>query len=516
MIFLGSFVTMVTSPSHTFTIDFDSSDLAIPYTGTMLNNEYSYNVNVDANSSATFTVNVTSVTGNPDMVIVMVDPNSGAFWAIDDAKTLELGENTVDWGPFGDPVGLKYMIRVDADDSVTFDSFIATDGSGSSGSGDSGSGDSGSGSSTDSGISVTDAVSINFNDGVTGTTDVAYIGSHAGENQYGYAMDVAAGGSVTFDVNATAITGDPRMQITMWNGANPTEYWAASDSVDLATGLNSLSWGPFDSNVHLKFLILLDSDDTVSLDSYVVSDGSGSSGGGGSVTNGVRFVFESESGGNPAYDFETNSVEITGNTSQAYSITIPAYTDTGSGNTFSSMLLYAIGADQPIVVSDVTLTVDGVTYGGSGANSLLFNNIFGGVDIDEDSFTYTFLSTSQSWGGFALSTAQANSLPTSGLVFDSDATLTFSAYLSDGAVNLPPEYDGETAFSNGSIDTSEDTGTGRDGDAPYRWSAYTTWFELATGDTQGGWAGGDNWSWLSDLPATWDNGVITLGPDCIL
>ena len=65
-------------------------------------------------------------------------------------------------------------------------------------------------------------------------------------------MDVAAGGSVTFDVNATAITGDPRMQITMWNGANPTEYWAASDSVDLATGLNSLSWGPFDSNVHLK------------------------------------------------------------------------------------------------------------------------------------------------------------------------------------------------------------------------------------------------------------------------
>ena len=68
--------------------------------------------------------------------------------------------------------------------------------------------------------------------------------------------------------------------------------------------------------------------------------------------------------------FETDSVEITSESSQAYSITIPAYTDTGSGNTFSSMLLYAIGADQPIVVSDVTLTVDGVTYGGSGSDSL--------------------------------------------------------------------------------------------------------------------------------------------------
>ena len=94
---------------------------------------------------------------------------------------------------------------LDSDDTVSLDSYVVSDGSGNSGSG----------SSSDSGISVTDAVSINFNDGVTGTTDTAYNGSHAGENQYGYAMDVAAGGSVTFDVNATAITGDPRIQITM-------------------------------------------------------------------------------------------------------------------------------------------------------------------------------------------------------------------------------------------------------------------------------------------------------------
>ena len=71
------------------------------------------------------------------------------FWAIDDPKTLELGENTVDWGPFegAGQKGLEYMIRVDADDSVTFDSFVASDGSGSTGSGGSGSG-----SSSDSGI----------------------------------------------------------------------------------------------------------------------------------------------------------------------------------------------------------------------------------------------------------------------------------------------------------------------------------------------------------------------------
>ena len=83
----------------------------------------------------------------------------------------------------------------------------------------------------------------------------------------------------------------------------------------------------------------------------------------------------------------------------------------------------------------------------------------------------------------------------------------------DGDVTLPPEYDGETAFSNGNIDTSEDTGTGRDSDPPYKWSGYVEWFNLEGGDTKGTWLGGDNWGDLADLPATWNNGVITLAPN---
>ena len=73
-----------------------------------------------------------------------------------------------------------------------------------------------------------------LSDGVTGTTDIAYIGSHAGENQYGYSMD-ESGGSVTFDVNATAITGDPRNKLQC-GMVLTLQYWAASDSVDLTTG----------------------------------------------------------------------------------------------------------------------------------------------------------------------------------------------------------------------------------------------------------------------------------------
>ena len=48
------------------------------------------------------------------------------------------------------------------------------------------------------------------------------------------------------------------MQIQCLNPADGTsEYWAASDSVDLVSGANSLSWGPFDANVHLEIPILL-------------------------------------------------------------------------------------------------------------------------------------------------------------------------------------------------------------------------------------------------------------------
>jgi len=259
----------------------------------------------------------------------------------------------------------------------------------------------------------------------------------------------------------------------------------------------------------------LDAGEAITIDSFVVTDSgdnSGSGGGSGSSdTTGVRFVFEEVPGGNAAYNYETETVEVTSTTPEAFSINIPVYEN--PLDTFENMLLYAVGEDQSIKVTDVTLIVNGTTYGGSGADSLLFSNIFGGVAIDESNFTYTFLSTSESWGGFALSNSQIDAWPTSGLLLNNGATLTFTANLVDNPVDLPPLYNGETAFSNGVIDTSGDTGTGRDDDPAYKWSAYVSWFELEAGDTKGAPAGGDNWGRLSDLPATWNNEVVTLAPN---
>lgn len=281
------------------------------------------------------------------------------------------------------------------------------------------------------------------------------------------------------------------------SGSTPTEYTIEIPSQNENTFSSFL------------FFIAANSQDTpILLGDVVISDDEGEAV---TISNGVRFVFEEISGGTAAYTHNTETVEITNTEPQSYSITLPAYSDPAA--TFENMLLYAVGADQPITVTDVTLNVGGITYGGSGEESLVFSNIFGGVSIDDVTKTYTFLSTSASWGGFALSNDQVAEFPTNGLVFDQEATLTFTANWADTTVTLPPVYNGETAFSNGIIDTDEDVGTGRDGDPAYKWSAYVSWFTLEAGDTKGTYAGGDSWSQLSDLPATWDNGVITLMPN---
>ena len=279
------------------------------------------------------------------------------------------------------------------------------------------------------------------------------------------------------------------------SGSTPTEY-----TIDIPSqGANTFS----------SFLFyIVDRDTPVLLGDVIVSDDEGELV---TINNGVRFVFEATPGGGPEYAFTTATTAVTSTTPQSFSVEIPAYSDPTA--TFESMLLYAIGADQPITVKDITLTVGGVTYGGSGAESLIFNNIFGGVSIDESTYTYTFLSTSTSWGGFALANDQVAEFPTNGLVFSQPATLTFTAHWADTEVTLPPEYNGETAFSNGIINTDEDVGTGRDDDPAYKWSAYVSWFTLEEGDTKGTPAGGDNWGDLADLPATWSNGVITLAPN---
>lgn len=340
--------------------------------------------------------------------------------------------------------------------------------------------------------------------GFANADNSAYPFSFSSPGQISFTASVPSGG--TADVRF-------RFEYLPWPNVTPdydTEVVTISGSTDTVYTIDIPSQG---ENTFSSFLFFInDRDNPVKLGDVVVSDDAGAPSGGTTPDNGISFLFEEATGGAATYSFTTDIAEVTGTDPQSYSITIPAYTDPAA--TFEGVVLKVTGADQAIAVNDVTLTVGGVTYGGSGADSMVFDIAFGGVAYDSNGNAYTHLSTAESWGGFLWNATQsAAELPADGLVFADTATITFTANLVEGAVSLPPAYDGETAFSNGVIDTSEDTGTGRDSDPPYRWSAYVSWFTLEAGDTQGTYVGGDAWGQLGDLPATWNNGVITLAPN---
>ena len=342
--------------------------------------------------------------------------------------------------------------------------------------------------------------------GFANADNSAYPFSFSSPGQISFTASVPSGG--TADVRF-------RFEYLPYPNVTPdynTEVVTISGSTDTVYTIDIPSQG---ENTFSSFLFFInDRDNPVKLGDVVVSDDAGApTSGGTGPDNGISFMFEEATGGAATYSFTTDIAEVTGTSPQSYSITIPAYADNPAA-TFEGVVLKVTGSDQTIAVNDVTLTVDGVTYGGSGADSMVFDIAFGGVSYDSNNNSYTHLSTAETWGGFLWNATQsAAELPADGLVFSDTATITFTANLVDGDVTLPPEYDGETAFSGGVVDTSGDTGSGRDDDPPYRWSAYVSWFTLEAGDTQGTYVGGDNWGALGDLPATWNNEVITLSPN---
>ena len=239
------------------------------------------------------------------------------------------------------------------------------------------------------------------------------------------------------------------------------------------------------------------------------------------IETGLYFKFEDvvDSNGAPEHYIQLNEVEVTNTTPQSYSITVPAYSD--PDQVFRSMLFYVVGVDQSLVLSDVTLSVGNNTYGGSGTDSLVFRTQYGGAqEVDDIAKVYGVPTGSETWAGYKLGNPELGAIQDNsdgGLTFSEDATLTFTAYLSDDPIGANPDYVGETAFSAGNIDTSGDSGSGiiADGADPYKWSASVTYFDVNSDDTEGAFGGHvATWSPLSNLPATWDsNDVITLAPN---
>ena len=157
--------------------------------------------------------------------------------------------------------------------------------------------------------------------------------------------------------------------------------------------------------------------------------------------------------------FNTAAVTVSGATEATYTVAIPAQ---AAANTFSSFLMYVTDLDVDVVVTDVTVTAatgdsttgDTVTEATSAVAGPWEG--FGGALGDNETFTYSVPTGSESWAGFANDNAAI--YPFS---FANGGTITFTGSVPSGAdVNVNfrferlPHPDVEPSFNTAAVTVS--------------------------------------------------------------
>jgi uncharacterized surface protein with fasciclin (FAS1) repeats len=132
----------------------------------------------------------------------------------------------------------------------------------------------------------------------------------------------------------------------------------------------------------------------------------------------VRFRFEYKPfpDVDPAYD--TANVLIDSAEAKQYTIDIPSQ----GANTFSSLLLYIVERDSPVMVSDVVVSSEAAQEAPTNDATADFTaGAFGNSVVDAETQTYTFPSGAEGWAGFA------NNAEIYPLSFEAGGYVTFSA-----------------------------------------------------------------------------------------
>ena len=185
---------------------------------------------------------------------------------------------------------------------------------------------------------------------------------------------------------------------------------------------------------------------TTSLGAYVVSE---------ETEKEVRFVFQTAPHPNNIPEYSTDSVIVSLSGTNSYSLNVPAYSD--PSHEFENLLMYI--ADQggkALRIDDITLSKNGSTYkGGTGADSLIFEENFGsseyGVNSDGQNF-YNYPFGAANWAGFAVLGQAETTYP---LVVDQDITITFTAEAIEAA-DMPGAPDSNPIPNSDFTDGNDD------------------------------------------------------------
>jgi len=169
----------------------------------------------------------------------------------------------------------------------------------------------------------------------------------------------------------------------------------------------------------------------------------------GEVNVNFKFEFNPYPDVNP--NFATENVLISGTEEKTYTVDIPAQGD----QTFSSLLMYIVERDIPVVVKDVSITQKAAEAPGV---DVLFKGVFDGSTYDETTNTFEWPSAAADWAGFSNDTTTVYPL-----TFSEAGKVNFNASVPSGGdvvvrfrieanpyPNTEPSYNTDTTVVSGS------------------------------------------------------------------
>ena len=176
--------------------------------------------------------------------------------------------------------------------------------------------------------------------------------------------------------------------------------------------------------------------------------------------------------------FSTDNVTISGAEEKSYTVEFAA---TGE-NTYASLLMYIVERDQTVMIKDVVVTQNAATPAGS---LMDMSGTFGDVGYNAETNGFNFLSTAQSWGGWAHNADTGTDMYP--FTFTEAGKVTFKASAPNGDVvvkfkfeynpypNTTPEFYTETVTVTGADEATYEVAVPAQGTNTF--SSFLMYFE---------------------------------------
>ena len=264
-------------------------------------------------------------------------------------------------------------------------------------------------------------------------------GSASGTNDYTVVVTATAG-SVSADQTITVTVTDVAEADPTMADFSGTFDGTTKDGDTYTFPTSAQDWAGFSNDNAALYPFTFPNGGTVTFTAAAPS---------GDVNVNFKFEFNPYPDVNP--NFATENVLISGTEEKTYTVDIPAQGD----QTFSSLLMYIVERDIPVVVKDVSITQKPAETAGS---PVTFSGVFDGTTYDADTNTFQYPTGAADWAGFSNETNDVYPL-----TFTEDGKVTFNASVPSGGdvdvrfrleanvyPNTEPSYNTETVTVSGS------------------------------------------------------------------